>query len=68
MVGQGRGPTTVYEVFSVSADFKCFTKGVWGHGGGPLVTMKDSLFYADLKCFLKEEGVGPGWRPTNDDG
>ena len=42
--GAVRGPTNDDEGFFVSADFKCFRKGVWGWGWGPLMTMKDSLF------------------------
>ena len=38
------GPTNYDEGFFVSADFKCFRKGVWGWGGGPLMMVKDSLF------------------------
>ena len=40
----GRGPSNDDEGSSVSADFKCFRKGVWGWGGGPLKMMKDSFF------------------------
>ena len=25
-------------------NFRCFRKGVWGWGGGPLMMMKNSLF------------------------
>ena len=42
-VGLRRGPTND-DGFFISADFKCFKKGVWGWGGGPLMNMKDSLF------------------------
>ena len=43
--GAGRGPNNDDEGFFVSADFKCFRKGVWGWGGGPLMMMKDSLCF-----------------------
>ena len=46
--GSGRGPTTDDGGFSVSTDFKCFGKGLWGQGEGPLMIVKDSLFYADF--------------------
>ena len=40
----GRGPTKDDEEFSIFVVFKCFRKGVWGWGGGPLTMVKDSLF------------------------
>ena len=40
----GEGATNNDKGFIVSADFKCFRKGVWGWGGGPLMMVKDSLF------------------------
>ena len=43
-VGLGRGPSTDDATFFVSADFKCFRKGVWVWGGGPLMMMKESPF------------------------
>ena len=47
-----------------SADFKCFRKGLWGWGGGPLMMMKNSLFL--LISNVLGRGVGLGWGPTND--
>ena len=40
--GAGKAPNNDDEGFFVSVDFKCFRKGVWGWGGGPLMNMKDS--------------------------
>ena len=39
-----RRPTNDGEGFYVSADFKCFRKGVRGWGGSPVIMMKESLF------------------------
>ena len=39
----GRGPTNDGEGFFVSADFKCFRKGMWGREGAHML-MKDSMF------------------------
>ena len=49
----GKGPNNGDERFLVSADFKCFRKGVWGWGGGPLMMMKESLLSTDFKFFRK---------------
>ena len=57
-MGLGRGPSNDDEGSSVSADLKCFRKGVWGWGGGPLMMVKDSLF------LLISNVLGRG--PTND--
>ena len=43
-MGPRKGPINDDEGFFASADFNCFRKGVWGLGGGPIMTMKDSLF------------------------
>ena len=64
-MGQGRGPNNDNERFLVSADFKCFRKGVWGWGGGPLMSLKDSLFL--LISNVSRRGCGTGRGPTNDD-
>ena len=42
--GAGMGHTNDEEGCFVSADFKCFMKGVWDWGGGPLIMMKGTLF------------------------
>ena len=55
----GRGPSNDDEGISVSADFKCFRKWVWGWGRGPLMMVKDSLFP------LISNVLGRG--PINDD-
>ena len=55
----GRGPSNDDEGISVSADFQCFRKRVWGWGGGPLMMVKDSVF------LLISNVLGRG--PTNDD-
>ena len=57
--GAGEGPGQDDEGISVSADFRCFRKGVWGWGGGPVMMMKESLF------LLISNVLGRG--PTNDD-
>ena len=59
-VGPGRGPTDDDDGFSVSADFKCFRKGVWGWGGGPLMMAKDSLFLLISNVLERECGAGEG--------
>ena len=56
--GARRGPTNNDEGISVSADFKCFRKQVWGLGWGPLMRVNDSLF------LLTSNVLGRG--PTND--
>ena len=64
-MGLGRRPTTDDEAFSVSADFKCFRKGVIDQGWGPLMMMKDSFFLVISNVLGRCEG--PGMGPTNDD-
>ena len=59
-MGHGRGPNNDDEGLFVSAEFKCFRKGVWGWGRGPIMMMKDSLF------LLISNVLGRG--PSNDDG
>ena len=51
-VGLGRGPSNDDAGSSVSADLKCFRKGVWGWGWSPL-TMKESLFLLVSLFFTK---------------
>ena len=58
--GMGRGPTNDGEGFIVSADFKCFRKGVWGWGGGPLMMMNDSLFLLILNVLRRMCGTREG--------
>ena len=59
-----REPTNDDEGISVSADFKCFRKGVLGWGGGPLMMVKDSLFL--LISSVLGMGCGAGRGPAND--
>ena len=58
------GPTNDDEGISVSADFKCFRKWVWGWRGGPLMTVKDSLFLQISNVLGRACGARRG--PTND--
>ena len=58
--GPGRGPNNDDEGFFVSADFKCFRKGMWGWGGGPLMMMKDSLFLLISNVLGRGCGDGEG--------
>ena len=44
-MGLGRGPTNDGEGLFVSADFKCFRKGVWHWGGGPLIANDGEGFF-----------------------
>ena len=56
----GGGPLMMMEDFFVSADFKCFRKGVWGWGGGPLMLMKDSFFRRISNVLGRGSGAGEG--------
>ena len=53
--GTVRGPTSHDEGFFVSADFKCFRKGVWGLGGGPLIMMEEFLFLLISNVLIRNQ-------------
>ena len=59
-MGLGRGPINDDEGISVSADFKCFRKGLWGCGGGPLMLVKNSLFLLTSNVLGRDCGAGEG--------
>ena len=44
----GRGPTNDGEGLFVSADLKCFRKGMWGWWSGPTNDDEGFFVYADL--------------------
>ena len=58
--GARRGPYNDDARFFVSADFKFLERGLWGWGGGPLMTMKDSLFLLILNVLGRMCGAGEG--------
>ena len=59
-MGPEKGPTNDDEGFFVSADFKCFRKGVLGREGAPLMMMEDSLFPLISNVLGRECWAGRG--------
>ena len=49
----GRGPNNDGEGFFVSADFKCFRKGVFGWGGVPTNDGEGLFVSVGFKCSRK---------------